>query len=148
MEQQIPKHARNIAAGGCNPSKIRTRLTFFKNTTPLCSPSTIFAFHLHLLPFPMVPQWVKWRDNLWRNSKRHESRDYPKRKMVDDGIFKALPEMIARALGLRVWICDSMYNFSPQKESKNFLLNKILAKTRWLDSSTWSVHRVLTARER
>lgn len=29
MEQQIPQHAGNMAAGGCQPSEIRTRLPFF-----------------------------------------------------------------------------------------------------------------------
>lgn len=50
---------------------------------------------------PPFPWCLKWRDNLWRNSKKQESRDYPKRRMEDDGIFKVLPEMIARALGFK-----------------------------------------------
>lgn len=71
---------------------------FLKQDSPLL-PLPILVLHLPLL---VALEWFKQRDNLWRNSKRQESRDYSKRKMVDDGIFKGLPEIIAKVFGLGV----------------------------------------------
>lgn len=97
----ISQCAQNMSAGGpASPA----RFTVFQvlKTRLASSPPP----HLCPPPSPPLPllslalEWFKRRDSLWRNSKRQKSRDYPKRKMVDDGIFKGLPEMIAWVLRL------------------------------------------------
>lgn len=92
--ERIPRRAQNMSAGGtASPARftdfqlLKTRLAF-SPPPHLCPPPPPH-------PLSLALEWFKRRDNLWRNSKRQESRDYPKRKMVDDGIFKGLPEMIA-----------------------------------------------------
>lgn len=99
--KRIPQCAQNVSAGGTASPARFTDSNFLKQDSPLL-PLLILVLLPPLLLFSVALEWFKRRDNLWRNSKRQESRDYPKRKMVDDGIFKDLPEMIAWVFSFEV----------------------------------------------
>lgn len=94
--ERIPRHAQNMSAGGtASPARFRDIQLLKTRLLPL----PILVLHLPLLSFSLALEWLERRDNLWRNSKRQESRDYPLRKMVDDGIFEGLLEIIAWVFG-------------------------------------------------
>lgn len=95
---------------------------FLKQDSPLLPlpiPILILLLLRPLLPLSLALDWFKQRDNLWRNSKRQESRDYPERKTIDDGIFKGLPEMIACVFGFEMLCGQHVNNFSSQIRWEN-----------------------------
>lgn len=109
VEQQIPKHAWNLAAGGCKPSKIHSKDIRPTTTTPLSlspSPPPPTAPHHYLLP----PSHGALSEGIIcggiprsRNPGIIQKGEW---KMMEYLRFylKWLPELWV----LRVWICDRM----------------------------------------